>query len=100
MSNHNRLVEPHILLASTNPQKLIKNLSHILSPDQLQLIELEINNNVRSLYTLGEAHYEFAIKVNKKDWRQIVSRLYYAAYNFKRALSLRSDGAYSTDSAD
>jgi hypothetical protein len=100
MSNHKGLVEPHILLASANPQRLIKNLSHILTPDQLQLIELEINSNVRSLFLLGEVHYEFAIKANKKDWRQIVSRLYYAAYNFKRAVSLKSDGTYSTDSTD
>ncbi|MCF9019713.1 MULTISPECIES: hypothetical protein [Pseudomonas syringae group] len=100
MSNHKGLVEPHILLASANPQRLIKNLSHILSPDQLKLIEVEVNNNVRSLYGLGEAHYEFAIKINKREWRQIVSRLYYAAYNFKRALGLKSDGTYSTDSGD
>jgi hypothetical protein len=97
---HKGLVEPHVLLASSNPIRLIKNLTYILSPDQIQKIEDEVNRNVVSLYTLGCSHYSFAMTVDKNEWRQVISRLYYAAYNVKRSVSLRCDGAYSTESSD
>lgn len=100
MASHKGLMEPHVLLASSNPVRLIKNLTYILSPDQIQKIEDEVNRNVSSLYFLGCSHYVFAMAVEDGEWRQVVSRLYYAAYNVKRAISLRCDGAYSTESSD
>ncbi|WP_433899268.1 hypothetical protein [Pseudomonas sp. PSE1(2024)] len=100
MASHKGLMEPHVLLASSNPIRLIKNLTYILSADQIQKIEDEVNRNVLSLYTLGFSHYTFAMNISNDEWRQVISRLYYAAYNVKRAVSLRCDGAYSTESSD
>lgn len=100
MASHKGLVESHVLLASNNPIRLIKNLTYILSPDQIQKIEDEVNINVASLYALGCSHYSFAMSIGDNEWRQVVSRLYYAAYNIKRSVSLRCDGAYSTESSD
>jgi hypothetical protein len=34
------------------------------------------------------------------EWRQKISRLYYAAYNVRRSVVLKSSGAFSTDSSD
>ena len=94
------LKEPHVLLASGNPKKLIRNLSLILSPLELQKIQDEVDRNVVSLFALGVGHYDFAMAVPVREWRQNISRLYYAAYNIKRAVSLKNDGLFSTDSAD
>lgn len=100
MSAPKGLKEPHVLLASGNPRKLIRNLTHILSPLELQKIEDELDRNVLCLYSLGLEHYNFAIEINNAEWRQSISRLYYAAYNVKRSISLKHDGAFSTDSGD
>jgi hypothetical protein len=94
------LKEPHVLLASGNPKKLIRNLALILSPIELQKIQNEVDNNVISLYALGIGHYEFAMAIPVREWRQNISRLYYAAYNIKRAVSLKNEGLFSTDSSD
>lgn len=97
---HKGLSEPHILLASSNHKKLLKNLSGILEPEELQKIENEIIRNCQLLYSLGESHYSFAISLPLTQWRQNISRLYYAAYNFKRSLTLMFDGGFSTDASD
>jgi hypothetical protein len=100
MSVPRGLKEPHVLLASGNPKKLIRNLALILSPDELKKIQDEVDRNVLSLYVLGLGHYEFAMRITGGEWRQSISRLYYAAYNVKRAVSLKHDGLFSTDSGD
>lgn len=97
---HKGLSEPHILLAASNYKKLIKNLSGVLDQDQLGKIEAEVIINVRLLYFLGESHFSFAMSLSASEWRQGVSRLYYAAYNFKRSLTLLHDGGFSTDASD
>lgn len=94
------LSEPHIFLASGNHFKLVKNLSHILSDVELNKIIEEANRNAKELYDLGLSHFEFAKTIDKKFWRQKISRLYYAAYNLKRAMALVTDGSFSTDSSD
>ncbi|MCW2275472.1 hypothetical protein GJ654_13345 [Rhodoblastus acidophilus] len=91
---------PHILLASGNMMKLLNNLNHILAPAEITKLTDEINKNVIGLYELGIAHYKFARRVADQNWRQKISRLYYASYNAKRAISLKNSGEFSTDSSD
>lgn len=99
---HKGLREPHVLLASSNPMKLIRNLSEIFSPGELEKIEKEISSQCRLLFELGQSHFEFArsLSTQNQNWRQKISRYYYAAYNCKRAVVLRWDGRFSTDSSD
>lgn len=98
--SHKGLREPHILLASSNYKKLISNLSIILTEDEIRKIEDEVKKNVILLFSLGDSHYEFAMSLPISQWRQNISRLYYAAYNFKRAVTLINDGGFSTDASD
>lgn len=95
-----KLKEPHILLAGPNCRKLARNLAHILDSTAVAAIEAEIVQNVISLYRLGEEHLTFALSVNSAAWRQKTSRLYYGAYNIRRAVALYTIGHYSTDSSD
>lgn len=97
---HNGLKEPHIFNASSNPLKLIKNLTHILTQNELDKIRKEIDLNVIGLFELGETHYNFASNTTQTEWRQRISRLYYGAYNIRRAVALKYDGWFSTDSSD
>jgi len=100
MANPKGLSEPHVLLASSNPYKLIRNLSSILAPAEIDKIRTEIDSNVIALFELGMLHHKFAMSLAIREWRQNISRLYYAAYNVKRAISLKCDGTFSTDSSD
>lgn len=97
---HKGLREPHLLLAGPNPQKLIRNLAGILTRVQLRKIDAAVNAECKLLYELGAAHYTFALSVPSTEWRQKISRHYYAAYNAKRAISLRNDGSFSTEPSD
>lgn len=97
---HKGLKEPHVLLASSNTQKLLRNIAAVIGQDAVKKIQDEIDRNARGLFHLGEHHMAFAGGIQKTEWRQRMSRLYYAAYNVKRAISLKHDGAFSTDSSD
>lgn len=97
---HKGLREPHVLLASGNPQRLLRNLAHILTADELQKINIAILAEGQALYALGQSHFIFAMSLPLGEWRQNISRLYYAAYNVKRAISLMNDGGFSTESGD
>lgn len=97
---HKGLREPHLLLASSNPMRIMKNLPHILAAEHLQLIDGAISRESELLYQLARSHLDFAAAVPVEQWRQRTSRLYYAAYNCRRALVLRHDGSFSTDSSD
>jgi len=97
---HKNLKEPHILLASSNPYRVIKNLNGVLSAAELAKIQSAIDSNALALLSLGESHYNFAKAIPSSEWRQKVSRFYYAVYNVRRAVSLRHDGSFSTDSSD
>ena len=97
---HKGLKEPHIFNAASNPLKLIRNLSGILAITELDKIRAEIDVNVVGLYRLGEVHYSFALTVPHGQWRQRISRLYYGAYNVRRAVALKHDGWFSTDAID
>lgn len=97
---HKGLREPHVLLASGNPHKLMRNLSSILTADEIQKINNAVLLESAALYSLGNAHFTFAISLPLAEWRQSISRLYYAAYNVKRSMTLINDGGFSTDAND
>jgi uncharacterized protein (UPF0332 family) len=79
---------------------LMRNLAGVLPPQQIKKIQIEVEKNVRALLNLASNHYQFSKSVHSAYWRQKVSRLYYAAYNARRALMLKHDGTFSTDSSD
>ncbi len=97
---HRGLKEPHIFLVSQNPMTLMRNLAGVLQPQQIKKNQIEVEENVMALLRLAYDHFEFAQSVPSIHWRQKVSRLYYAAYNGRRALMLKYDGSFSTDSSD
>jgi hypothetical protein len=91
---------PHLLLAAANVRKLHSNLVDVLEQAALDAIDAEIKANIGQLYSLGRSHFLFAIRQGNRDWRQKISRLYYAAYNVSRAVRLCVNGEYSTDASD
>lgn len=90
---------PHLLNLG-NPRKVKENLSGLLDAAALQLIESEIELNARGLLALARNQYRFALRQTRPNWRQQVSRLYYAGYNASRAVRLYVHGEYSTDVKD
>jgi hypothetical protein len=97
---HKGIKEPHLFNAAANPLKMIRNLTGILEDIELNKIRNEIDKNVVGLFRLGEDHFVFARTIRSSEWRQKVSRLYYAAYNVRRSVALKHDGSYTTDSSD
>ena len=93
------LISSHVLLIG-NPYTTINNLKGILDEVALENIKKAVVLEVRLLFELGIDHYSFAKSVDRKYWRQKVSRLYYAAYNIRRAVQLQDNGKYSTDVSD
>jgi hypothetical protein len=91
---------PHLLLAAANVRKLHSNLVNVLERAALDAIEAEIYANVGQLYLLGRSHFLFATRQGTRDWRQKISRLYYAAYNVSRAVRLCVNGEFSTEVSD
>lgn len=91
---------PHILMASSNVRKLVENLRGVLHPNACGLLESAINDNTQGLYRLGKLHLDFAVATTRRNWRQRISRFYYAAYNARRSLQLHVDGVYRTDVSD
>ena len=95
-----RLKSPHLLLAGGNPRRLKNELAGLLNAAALDAIEAEIRRNVIQLLGLGLSHLAFATNAARKDWRQCVSRLYYACYACSRSVRLEVEGRFTTDSTD
>jgi hypothetical protein len=91
---------PHLLLASSNPMRMIQNLNHLLAQQELAKLLAELDRNVVDLFKLGVSHYNFAAPLPDSEWRQKISRLYYGAYNVRRAVTLKYNGLFSTDASD
>ena len=91
---------PHILLASSNTQKMLKNIRPLLDQNACNAIQEEIDKNVKALFDLGLEHFNFAKQAPSQYWRQRISRFYYGAYNVRRALQLHYNGDYNTDVSD
>lgn len=91
----------HLLNIPGSCYALINNLSGILDEPSLSLIRNELISNAQKLIKFGKYHYNFATKLNSRnDWRQKVSRFYYAGYNISRGVRLLDTGQYTTDSSD
>lgn len=90
---------PHLLNLG-NPRKVKENLSGLLDETALARIESEIERNAQALLALAHKHYRFAIVQGASNWRQKVSRLYYAGYHATRAVRLYIRGDYSTEVRD
>lgn len=90
---------PHLLNLG-NPRKVKENLSGLLDAAALEKIESEIETNAAAMLALARTHYRFAQRLSASNWRQKVSRLYYAGYNAARAVRLYVKGEYSTDVKD
>ena len=95
-----KLKEPHILLAGSNCHRLIRNVQHVLNPAAVDAIRQEVRDNVKQLFALGDHHFYFAISIPNTNWRQRVSRFYYAAYNIRRAIALNDSGHFAMDVSD
>lgn len=91
---------PHLLNASRNCRTLHANLHGIIDAVALAAIETAIKDNVAGLFKLGLSHYNFACAQPAREWRQRVSRFYYAAYNFTRSVRLDFDGEFHEDVTD
>lgn len=91
---------PHILLAAGNVRQMHQNLATVLDRRALRAIDLEIRANVISLMSLGRGHYLFAKRQTNKDWRQKISRFYYAAYSVSKGVRLEVSGEYSQEVKD
>jgi hypothetical protein len=94
------LSSPHLLLASPNAMKMIQNLNHLLSKQEVAKLTDELDRNVQGLFKLGLAHQIFAATLSDNDWRQKISRLYYGVYNVRRAVVLKNSGVFSTEPSD
>lgn len=79
---------------------MLENLRGVLDQNAIDALEAELRRNVVGLFRLGQEHAAFARTLQNADWRQRVSRLYYAAYNARRAVQLEVHGKYSTDVSD
>lgn len=88
------------ILELGNLRRVKKHLSGILDPPALEAIEREIERHVQGLYTLALAHHRFAKSQAPAQWRQKVSRLYYAAYNASKATRMYVNGDFSTETSD
>jgi hypothetical protein len=95
-----KIPAPHFSNFSSNPLTVIENLQGVLTAGELQKIRNEVRKNCKGLFDLGSSHFAFACTIPVGEWRQRISRLYYAAYNVRRAVGLEFDGSFSQDSSD
>lgn len=95
-----KLRSPHLLNASSNVRAMLVNLAHCIPPSAITDLEKEVARQSQLLFKLGVSHYRFASKQPTFHWRQKISRLYYGAYNCKRAVQLFTEGSFRMDSSD
>lgn len=92
-----RMKNSSLLNAAPNPRKMIDHLKSLLDHDSQELLEEKLNDEVISLQQLGENFLKFAMTAHNEHWRHIISRLYYSAYHYTKAIKLHHSGQYSTD---
>lgn len=83
-----------------NHRQISRIYSEFLDADEIAKINEQINRHTVLMYGLALDHFLFAVSVRKRQWRQRVSRLYYASYNASKAVRFESDGNHSTDVKD
>lgn len=87
-------------LKAGNPRKIVNLYATFLSSDSRNSIEGELREHVVGLFSLALTHFAFAERLRAADWRQQVSRYYYACYNASKALRFFSEGHFSAEVAD
>lgn len=88
------------LLSAGNHQKIIASYSGFLEAVEIEKIRAEARRHTKLMYCLGVEHFVFAKKIAKRQWRQRISRLYYASYNVSKSVRFDNDGNFSTESKD
>jgi hypothetical protein len=84
-----------------NLLKVARCLGGVLSVDELRKIQQVHVRNVWEGIGLARAHLRFAKSTGgPSNWRQRVSRAYYACYCASRAVRLAQHGGFSTDVED
>lgn len=83
-----------------NPREVKADLAPIIGKRAAEKIEADLQKQARALFRLGRNHLAFAKSVDRKNWRQIISRTYYGAYNMSRAVRLMVKGDYAEDVKD
>lgn len=91
---------PHILLLRKNLVELKQELGGILSKKSLKAFDDEVRKNVVQLFGLGNEHLTFANSLPAAQWRQVISRAYYAAYSVSKSVRLAVHGHYSQEVKD
>lgn len=93
--------KPSILDVPGNPRELQQRLKPFIGKKAASKIEIDLKRQARRLYILGKYHFNFARRqALPRDWRQVVSRAYYAAYSVSRAIRLMETGEFSRDVKD
>lgn len=83
-----------------NHQKICSLYSEFMTESEVEKIRNEMRKHTKSMFDLALEHYNFAVSIRKYQWRQRISRLYYASYNASKAIRFDHDGAHSTDVKD
>lgn len=87
-------------LKAGNPRKIAALYSAILSAETVANIENELSEHALALFSLALDHYNFAERQRASEWRQRVSRYYYACYSASKALRFFVDGNLSAEVTD
>ena len=79
-----------------NLRAVQSQLGTYLGQESVASLSAEIDSHCVALFALGLSHYNFSKRCTRRQWRQAISRLYYAGYNVSRAVRLHEAGVYST----
>lgn len=84
----------------SNPRKIVSALTGIVDQSAIDSIELEIRRHSQMMFDLSLKHFRVAERLGTPDWRQKVSRAYYASYNCSKMLRYFVDGYHSKEVSD
>lgn len=87
-------------LRAGNPRKIISCYNNLLGMESISALKTELDDHVKAIYALALNHFQFAERQRNTEWRQKVSRYYYACYNASKALRFHMDGNFSSDVTD
>ncbi|ATN34472.1 hypothetical protein ACO34A_11735 [Rhizobium sp. ACO-34A] len=87
-------------LKAGNPRKIVACYAGLLGAGLTKIVEDELEIHAKAIYALSVDHFEFAERQKSAEWRQKVSRYYYACYNASKAVRFHFDANLSTDVSD
>ncbi len=90
------------ILELDNHAKVSRILRLVGNQPNLGWYEDAVHEVVRKWFALGQYHLRIAraLSSRPKEWRSVVSRGYYAAYNISRAVRYLTDGRVKYDASD